>query len=79
MYEDTYRIRQYNEIKMQQEVQTIDVLKSCLKKSNEQTNKMTDLLNNFENRLTALHDLIMPVYDATNTLQVKYSSKIVWV
>ena len=75
MYEDSYRLRQFNEIKMQQEQQTIQVVKKCLNESNDQTNKMKNLLNNFESRLTALHDLIMPVYDATNTLQIKYSSR----
>jgi hypothetical protein len=32
-------------------------------------------LDNFESRLTKLHDLIMPVYDATNMLQIKNHSK----
>ncbi len=72
--ENTYRIRQLNDIKVQHEAQTINSLQKCLTESVENTNKMTNLLNNFENRLTALHDLIMPVYDATNTLQIKYSS-----
>lgn len=74
MFEDTYRVRQFNELKIQQEFKTMDLLKKCLKESNEQTNKMTNLLDNFETRLGALHDLIVPVYDATNTLQIKYSS-----
>lgn len=77
MYEDTYTIRQFNNNKIKQELYTIQKVKECLSESNEQTNKMKNLLDNFETRLTALHDLIMPVYDATNTLQIKYSSKLI--
>jgi hypothetical protein len=76
MYEDTYTIRQFNNNKIKQELFTIQKVKECLSESNEQTNKMKNLLDNFETRLTALHDLIMPVYDATNTLQIKYTSKL---
>jgi hypothetical protein len=76
MYEDTYRVRQLNEMKVQHEIHTVDVLNKCLNESDENTNKMKNLLNNFENRLTSLHDLIVPIYDATNTLQIKYSSII---
>ena len=75
MYEDTYTIRQFNNNKIKQELYTIQKVKECLTESNEQTNKMKNLLDNFEVRLNALQDLIMPVYDATNTLQIKYSSK----
>ena len=78
MYEDTYTIRQFNNNKIKQELYTIQKVKECLSESNEQTNKMKNLLDNFETRLTALHDLIMPVYDATNTLQIKYSSIYFW-
>ena len=74
MYEDTYRIRQLNEMRVQHETQTIDLLNKCLEESDDSTKKMTSLLNNFESRLTSLHDLIVPIYDATNTLQIKYSS-----
>ena len=74
-YEDTYRTRQLNDIKVQHEIQTIDLLQRSLKESNENTNKMTSILNNFETRLTVLHDLIVPIYDATNTLQIKHQSK----
>ena len=74
MYEDTFRARQQNELKMQQEFNTIKVLRKCMNESKEQTNRMTGLLDNFEARLTGLHDLIMPVYDATNTLQIKYAN-----
>lgn len=74
MYEDTYRIRQLNEMRVQHETQTIDLLNKCLEESDDSTKKMTNLLNNFESRLTSLHDLIVPIYDATNTLQIKYSS-----
>lgn len=74
-YEDTYRQKQLNEIKVQHENQTINSFKKCLKESEENTSKMTNLLDNFETRLNALHDLIVPVYDSTNTLQIKYSSK----
>ena len=35
---------------------------------------MSNLLTNFEARLNGLHDLITPVYDTTNSLQIKYSS-----
>jgi hypothetical protein len=76
MYEDSYRTRQFNEMKVQHELQTIDVLSRCLKDSSEQTSKMTNLLNTFEHRLSQLHDLIMPVYDATNTLRIKESSML---
>ena len=75
-YEDTYRQKQLNEIKVQHETQTISSFKKCLKESEENTSKMTNLLDNFESRLNALHDLIVPIYDTTNTLQIKYSSKI---
>lgn len=74
MYEDTYRIRQLNEMKVQHETQTIDLLKKCLNESEDNTNRMNSLLNNFETRLTSLHDLIVPIYDATNTLQIKHSN-----
>ena len=74
MYENTSRIRQFNDMRIQHETQTIDLLQKCMKESSEQTKKMSNLLNNFESRLTALHDLIMPVYEATNTLQIKYSN-----
>ena len=73
-YEDTYRIRQLNEIKVQHELQTISSFKKCLKDSDEVTNKMSNLLTNFEARLNGLHDFITPVYDTTNSLQIKYSS-----
>ena len=62
-------------MKVQHEIHTIEVLNKCLNESDESTNKMTNLLNNFESRLNSLHDLIVPIYDATNTLQIKYSSK----
>lgn len=74
MFEETYRVRQFNEIKIQQDLQIVNALQKSLNESNEQTNKMTNLLDNFENRLTAMHDLIMPVYEATNMLQIKYSN-----
>lgn len=74
MYEDTYRVRQLNEMKIQHETQTIDLLNKCLNESDDNTNKMNNMLNNFESRLTDLHDLIVPIYDATNTLQIKYSN-----
>jgi hypothetical protein len=74
MYEDTFRVRQLNELKIQQDHRTIDVLRKCMSASAEQTSRMTGLLTNFETRLTALHDLIMPVYDATNTLQIKHAN-----
>ena len=73
-YEDTYRVRQLNEIKVQHEIQTISSFKKCLKESDECTNKMSNLLTNFETRLNGLHDLIVPVYDTTNSLQIKYSN-----
>lgn len=75
MYEDTYRIRQLNEMKIQHESQTIDLLNKCLSESDDNTQKMNNMLNNFESRLTSLHDLIVPIYDSTNTLQIKHSSK----
>lgn len=74
MYEDTYRVRQLNEMKVQHEMQTIDLLNNCLAESEDNTNKMNNILNNFESRLTSLHDLIVPIYDATNTLQIKHSN-----
>ncbi len=74
MFEETYRVRQFNEIKMQHDLQIINQLKNSLGESNEQTQKMTNLLDNFENRLTSMGDLIMPVYEATNILQRKYSN-----
>lgn len=76
IYEDTYRLRQLNDLKIRQELNTIETVKKCLKESDEQTIKMSNTLNNFEQRLTALHDLIMPVYDATNMLQIKHSSNL---
>jgi len=75
MVEETYRVRHFNEIKIENELQTIDQLRKGLNQSKEQTNKMTNLLDNFESRLTKLHDLIMPVYDATNMLQIKNQSE----
>lgn len=74
MYEDTYRIRQLNEMKIQHESQTIDLLNKCLSESEDNTLKMNNMLNNFESRLTSLHDLIVPIYDSTNTLQIKHSN-----
>lgn len=74
MYSDTFRVRQLNELKIQQELNTNEMLRKCLSESNEQTSRMIGTLDNFESRLTALHDLIMPVYDATNTLQIKYAN-----
>ncbi len=78
MYEDTYRARQANEKKLQHELQSIDVLQKYLLDSNEQTNRMTNLLSHFEQRLSALNDHIMPVYEATNKLQIKYKSESSW-
>ncbi len=75
MYEDTYRVRQLNEMKVQHEMQTIDLLNKCLIESDDNTHRMRNLLDNFESRLNGLHDLIVPIYDATNTLQIKHSSK----
>ena len=75
MYEDTYRIRQLNEMKIQHESQTYDLLNKGLSESDENTQKMNNMLNSFESRLTSLHDLIVPIYDSTNTLQTKRSSK----
>ncbi len=75
MYEDTYRVRQLNEMKVQHETHTIDLLNKCLTESDENTHRMQNLLDNFERRLNGLHDLIVPIYDATNTLQIKHSSK----
>ncbi|CAF0945163.1 unnamed protein product, partial [Brachionus calyciflorus] len=74
VYEDTYRIRQLNDLKVQHEINSINVLKKCLNESKEQTHKMTNLLDNFESRLSALHDIIVPVYDSTNILQIKHSN-----
>jgi hypothetical protein len=73
-YDDTFRARQLNELKIQQENSTIDLLKKCLNESNDQTNKMVNLLDHFETRLNVLNDIIMPVYNDTNTLQIKYSN-----
>jgi hypothetical protein len=74
MYEDTFRVRQLNELKIQQDHRTMDVLRKCMSESGEQTARMSGLLTNFEHRLTALHDLIMPVYDATSMLQIKHGN-----
>ncbi len=73
-YEDTYRIRQLNDIRVQHELQSISSFKKCLKDSDDSTNKMTNMLTNFETRLNALHDLIVPIYETTSSLQIKYSS-----
>lgn len=78
-YEDTYRVRQLNDIKVQHETQTISSLVKCLSDSNEGTGKMATLLDNFQFRLTALNDLIVPIYDTTNILQTKYSSKLKFI
>lgn len=77
VFEDTYRTRQINDLKVRQELDSINVLKKCLNESKEQTHKMTNLLDNFETRLSALHDLIVPVYDSTNILQIKHSSILI--
>lgn len=74
MYEDTYRMRQLNDLTINQENHTIAVVRKCLKESEEQTNKMTNILNSFEDRLSVLHNIIVPVYDATNILQIKFQS-----
>ena len=74
MYEDTFRARQLNELKIQQENSTLDLLKKCLSESNEQTRRMANLLDNFETRLNSLNDIVMPVYEATNALQIKHSN-----
>ena len=77
MYEDTFRTRQLNELKMQQEFNTIKVLRKCMNESQEQTKRMTGLLDNFETQLTrhlhALRGLVMPD-DATDPLQIKYAN-----
>ncbi|RNA04882.1 Exocyst complex component 7 [Brachionus plicatilis] len=74
VYEDTYRLRQINDLKIQQDLNSINLMKKCLDESKEQTNKMTCLLDGIEIRLSGLHDLIVPVYDSTNTLQIKHSN-----
>lgn len=74
MYEDTSRLRQLNEISIQNETQRIEWLQRCLRESDENTKKMTNILSTFETKLTSMHDLVMPVYEATNTLQIKYSN-----
>lgn len=74
VYEDTYRLRQINDLKIQKDLNSISLLKKCIGESKEQTNKMTSLLDGIEIRLSGLHDLIVPVYDSTNTLQIKHSS-----
>jgi hypothetical protein len=73
-YEDTEKMFQSNNINIKQELQTISSIKKCLKQSDEVTNKMTNILNNFESKINDLHDLIVPVYDTNNSLQNKYSS-----
>ena len=75
-YDEANRIRQLNEMRIQQNGQMMDTLRKSLMQSDEQTKKMTMLLDNFENRLTTMHGHIMPVYEATNILQIKYSSKL---
>lgn len=72
--EDTEKMFQSNNINIKQELQTISSIKKCLKQSDEVTNKMTNILNNFESKINDLHDLIVPVYDTNNLLQNKYSS-----
>lgn len=74
MLDDSVRIRQLNDLKINQENSTVEMMQKCLRESSEQTNKMTNILNSFESRLSALHDIIMPVYDATNMLQIKFLS-----
>lgn len=73
-FENSVRMRQLNDLKINQENTTIEMMRKCLVESGEQTNKMTNILNSFENRLSVLHDIIMPVYDATNMLQIKFQS-----
>lgn len=74
MYDESYRKRQFNDLKINQENQTIGMMRKCLKESTEQTNKMSNILSSFETRLSVLHDIIMPVYESTNMLQIKYQS-----
>jgi exocyst complex component 7 len=71
MSDETHHI---NDKRLQLDLQTVELLQRGLKESNEQTEKMTNLLSNFETRLTALNDLIMPVYEATNNLQIKHTN-----
>jgi hypothetical protein len=76
MHEESgQRTRQLNDASIQQNNQLLDSLKKSLEQSNDQTKKMTSLLDNFEQQLTTMRGHIMPVYEATNILQVKYSSK----
>jgi hypothetical protein len=76
MFDDIARIKNLNELKIQRVSQQLDILQKCLQDSNEQTCKMNSLLNGFDNKLSVLNDLIMPVYNSTNSLQIKHNSKL---
>lgn len=76
MFDESVHMRQLNDLKINQENNIIEMMRKCLKESSEQTNKMTHILSSFESRLSDLHDIIMPVYDATNILQIKHQSYI---
>lgn len=78
VYEDSYRLRQINDLKIEKDINSINLLKKCLGESKDQTSKMTSLLDGIELRLSGLHDLIVPVYDSTNTLQIKHSSFLIF-
>ncbi len=65
----------FKKIFKEKESGELESLQLYLTKSNEYTNKMTNILNTFENKLTSLQDLIMPVYISTNDLQTKFTSK----
>ena len=71
MYENIFQARQENELKIQRELDTINQIRKCMNETNDQTNRMTHMLNTFETRLSTLHDIIMPVYDATTILRIK--------
>ena len=67
--------RQLNDVAIEQNNQLLASLRKSLKQSNEQTNKMTSLLDNFETKLTNMRGHILPVYEATKILQIRYSSR----
>jgi hypothetical protein len=72
--ETSYRMRQSNEIQIKHDLDLVNQLRNSLRESNSQTQKMTNILNSFETQLTTMHDLIMPLHEATKTLQIKHSN-----
>ena len=60
--------------KLEVEVKNLEKFKEILKRSNQQTKSMCDILTHFDDRLSKLEETIQPVYKETGNLQERHEN-----